>query len=67
MTENYSEHNRSCRSEHHDRHLCYIVSQGFHLTDPQRYKTLVAQPRFKCGHCGRPAHLAENLCEPQEL
>jgi len=30
--------NSGCQTELHDQHLCYIISQGFHLSDKQEYK-----------------------------
>jgi hypothetical protein len=56
-----------CKSPSHGRHLCYIVSQGFHLSDPQEYQSLVKEPEFKCRHCGRVAKSENNLCKPTEL
>ena len=50
-----------------DEHLCYIVSQGLHLTDPDEYRALVDSPRFRCGHCGRTARSRSNLCIPVDL
>ena len=60
--ENYA----SCKSPSHDHHLCYIVSQGFHLSDPDDYHSLVNDPKFECRNCGRVANNNENLCEPKE-
>ena len=60
-------HNPECDSELHKMHLCYIVSQGFNLSDPDEYKELVEKPRFKCQHCGRVANKAENLCKPTDM
>jgi hypothetical protein len=51
----------------HSQHLCYIVSQGFHISDEQEYKALVKKPRFKCQHCGRVANRDQNLCEPVKM
>jgi hypothetical protein len=39
-----------CGSEFHDEHLCYIISQGFNLTDEQGYRALVENPAFRCNH-----------------
>jgi hypothetical protein len=50
-----------------EEHLCYIVSQGFHLTDAQNYSALIAKPKFHCNHCGRQAASTRNLCVPIEL
>ncbi len=59
--------NPECKSESHNKHLCYIVSQGFHLSDAEEYKALIQNAKFKCRHCGRAAKSADNLCEPIEL
>ena len=59
--------NKKSKNELKEMHLCYIVSQGFHLSDSKEYKELVKNPRFKCQHCGRVAHKEENLCKPTEL
>lgn len=48
-------------------HLCYMVSQGFHITDGEIYRALIADPRFRCYHCGRQARSYRNLCVPTEL
>lgn len=60
-------HNTNCQSELHDEHLCYILSQGFNLSDKQEYEALTENPQFKCKHCGRKTGSARNLCEPVEL
>ncbi len=59
--------NPECRSELHDQHLCYFISQGFHLTDEQKYKDMVSEPRYFCQHCGRVAKGVQNLCKPTDL
>ena len=56
-----------CESPLHGQHLCYIVSQGFHLSDEQEYQALVKEPEFKCRHCGRVAKNKKNLCKPTNL
>jgi hypothetical protein len=47
--------------------LCYIVSQGFHLTNAEEYNALIKNPEFKCRRCRRSARRANNLCEPEKL
>jgi hypothetical protein len=54
-------------SDLQDEHLCYILSQGLHLTEPEEYRALVESPRFRCGHCGRTARSRSNLCIPVDL
>jgi hypothetical protein len=59
--------NTQCHSETHTEHLCYIISQGFHLSDMQKYKALVEEPQYRCDHCGRIAKADGNLCVPVPL
>jgi hypothetical protein len=57
----------SCDAELYNEHLCYIVSQGFHLSDTLAYEALIDEPRFRCDHCGRHARSHRNLCVPTDL
>ena len=59
--------NLDCKSESHNKHMCYIISQGYHLSDPDEYDALVKGAEFKCRHCGRRAKSLDNLCEPFRL
>lgn len=59
--------NSGCQTELHDQHLCYIISQGFHLSDKQEYKSLVENAEYKCNHCGRIAKSGSNLCVPTHM
>ena len=56
-----------CCTGLHTEHLCYMVSQGFHVSDEQEYKALVENPRYKCHHCGRVAASDASLCVPGSL
>ena len=56
--------NSTCDPELHNQHLCYIRSQGFHLTNEQEYKTLVEDAKYMCNHCHCTAKSAANLCVP---
>ena len=67
MTEKCPDHNADCNSPAHTEHLCYFVSQGFHITNEQEFKWMVKDPLFKCQHCGRVAKCENNLCEPVKL
>ncbi|MFH1615678.1 MAG: hypothetical protein ABIG61_11430 [Planctomycetota bacterium] len=67
MAEQNIQHNTACRNPQHSRHLCYIVSQGFHLSDKQEYEQLISDPKFRCRHCGKTAHSDKNLCEPVKI
>ncbi len=61
------ESNSECRSELHSEHLCYLVSQGFHLSDEGEFTALTDNPRFECHRCNRIAHSDKNLCVPFDL
>lgn len=56
-----------CNSETHGLHLCYIMSQGLHLSDPASYIALIENPKCRCQHCGRTARSRTNLCVPESL
>ena len=59
--------NLECPAELHGQHLCYIISQGFHLSDEPEYKALVEDAQYKCNHCGRVSKSDANLCVPARL
>lgn len=67
MTEEAPGNNSGCESFSHEQHLCYMVSQGFHLTDEAEYQALVKDPEFKCQNCGRLAKSKISLCKPVRL
>ena len=56
-----------CCTGLHTEHLCYMVSQGFHISDEQEYRRLVEDPRYQCNRCGRVAASDTNLCVPVDL
>lgn len=56
-----------CCTGVHTEQLCYMVSQGFHISDEPEYKALIENPRYQCRHCGRIAACPENLCVPYDL
>ena len=67
MAEEKLQHNPNCKSDSFEEHLCYIVSQGFHISEPEKFEALTAQPEFKCRHCGRVANSEKKLCEPVKI
>lgn len=67
MAEGNAPHNTQCGSESHDQHLCYLMSQGIHLSDVEEYETLINDPKFECERCGRKANGSGSLCVPVEL
>jgi len=67
MANKIAQSDMECRTGVHTEHLCYIISQGFHLTEKQQYKVLVEEPGYRCAHCGRTAKSNANLCVPVPL
>ena len=67
MADTKVELDAACDTELHGEHLCYITSQGLHLSDASKYRALLKDPRFRCGHCGRAAGKRANLCVPAEI
>ncbi|OHB76073.1 MAG: hypothetical protein A2Z25_13080 [Planctomycetes bacterium RBG_16_55_9] len=59
--------NKECDTGTHTDHLCYLISQGFNLSDEPWFKTLTNDPQFRCEHCGRTAKSEANLCVPGHL
>ena len=67
MSKQEVNHNTDCKCEDHDKHLCYMTSQGFHISDAEEFKALINKPQFCCKHCGRHANNNINLCLPEIL
>ena len=67
MAIEHPKHNAACKSDEHTKHLCYFVSYGYHVNNPDDYKDLIEEPKFVCHICGRVAHNAESLCSPKNL
>ncbi|MBC8217769.1 MAG: hypothetical protein H8E73_04835 [Planctomycetes bacterium] len=59
--------NLECCTGLHTEHLCYMVSQGFHVSDEQEYEALVENARYQCNRCERVAASDANLCVPVPL
>ena len=66
MSDNHN-HNSEHHFSTHNRHLCYLVSQGFDLSDGDEYESLVSEPAFKCETCKRIACSRDYLCRPVSL
>ena len=56
-----------CCTGNHNDHLCYLISQGFNISDDQEFRALIEDARYRCDHCGRHAKSGENLCVPVPL
>ncbi len=63
-------HNKShkkCKNDEHTKHLCHLMSHGYHVNNEAAYKDIVKEPRYKCDFCGRTANLEAGLCNPMKL
>jgi len=67
MAEQKIEQNMNCKSQMHEKHLCHLMYEGFHLTNPQEYRDIVQDAQFRCQNCGRTANSEEALCAPVSL
>ena len=67
MTEEKIQSNADCENSGHEKHLCYLMFEGFHLQNPEQYKSIVQNAEFRCQNCGRTAASEENLCSPIKL
>ncbi len=67
MAQTTTQPNLECCTGVHTEHLCYMVSQGFHISDEPEYKALVENALYKCHRCGRVAASDANLCVPVHL
>lgn len=67
MAEELVQQNTECCTGTHGEHLCYMISQGFHLTDEQEFRILIEDAKYRCDHCGRHAKSDANLCVPARL
>ena len=67
MTEEGMSHNKSCTSDVHDEHLCFLMCEGLHYKDKEAYKAIVQDAQYRCQNCGRTAKSEKNLCEPVAL
>jgi len=67
MTEKKLEHNADCASQAHDKHLCFLMYEGYHFDHPGEYKEIVQDAQFRCQNCGRTAHRSDQVCKPIAL
>jgi len=67
MAETAATHNEACEDGDHNKHLCFLMYEGFHLSHKDEYRALVQDAHFRCQHCGRTAKAAGSLCAPVEL
>ncbi len=67
MIEKAVAHKDDCDDPQHDKHLCYLMYEGFHFQNPEAYKELVQDAHFRCQQCGRTARSRDSLCMPEGL
>ena len=60
-------HETEKRIVNQEEHLCYLISQGFHISNAEEFKRLINRPKFECQHCSRHANSDMNLCMPEKL
>jgi len=56
-----------CKGSRHDRHLCTLTKEYFHVYKADKFREMVENPEFKCQFCGHTSNNNEDLCFPVEL
>jgi hypothetical protein len=59
--------NPTCKEPEHKMHMCALKQNGFDKENPDKFKELTENPKYKCGNCGVKVNNSENVCEPVEL
>ena len=67
MNEDNKKYKLECTEDKHKDHLCFLMCEGWHLTNREKYKSMVKDAAYRCQYCDRTAKYPENLCEPVEL
>ena len=50
-----------------DMNLCYLGTEGYQAQASRVYRKLASHPQYLCKTCGRAAHEAKNLCNPEKI
>ncbi len=67
MSDSHMKHNCDCDKPEHEKHLCFLMYEGFHFKNKEAYKDLVQDAQFRCQQCGRTAKASSSLCMPVPL
>ncbi len=59
--------NPECNKEGHKMHMCSMKAEELEIREPEKYRKLTENPKFKCGNCGAKVNNSENVCDPVEL
>jgi len=47
--------------------ICKLVKDKLQKDEPEKYKSLIKEPKYFCKNCGRAAVKASHLCDPKKL
>ncbi|OHB75504.1 MAG: hypothetical protein A2Z25_07240 [Planctomycetes bacterium RBG_16_55_9] len=56
-----------CSRAGHNKHICALADQYFHINCADEYRVMIKEPQFKCQFCGRTAKSDKSLCYPADL
>jgi hypothetical protein len=56
-----------CKKQEHKMHVCAITESGFDKKNPDKFRQITSNPKYKCDTCGAKAAKSENLCKPIKL
>jgi len=59
--------NASCKNAEHNTHICALKAEDFDKKNPEEFKQLTMDPKYKCATCGAMVKDSKNVCSPVEL
>jgi len=59
--------NPDCKHEEHNMHMCALKESGFDKENPEKFRAMTDNPKYKCGNCGATANESKHLCQPVGL
>lgn len=59
--------NPMCKKQEHTMHICSLKERDFDKENPDEFKAIIENPKYKCSTCDANAKKSENLCKPVKL
>jgi hypothetical protein len=59
--------NPTCKEPEHKMHMCAMKESGLGKKNPDKFREMTANPKYRCDNCDAKAAKSENLCKPVKL